>query len=263
MKKPLFLIIIGIAFSSIASGQSWKTYVGIDGGGWWGLSGMSSLNKSGNPLVVSDLHDSYSYSADFYAEFLQINARQDERWGKLAPGFGIKTKLDWEFFEADNGTGGDQAIGLNYLDVPLLFEYCLSFHEGNTQGFTSPGSSNTQVYDHSYYEHIITTTTSAQYHPAGRGCTSFFIYGGPQICYLFKSYNDTQSGDFEPINNPDLKTSYLGLIGGFTYCINSFNLDISYERGLQSIYNGSNVYINGFLFKIGINFSSRLLNTTR
>jgi len=262
--KRFFLILFCVGIFSSGFSQSWKTNFGIDGGGWWGGSGMSSLRAASNPLIRSDFSFNYCGSADFYAEFLSTHTRQDPQWGKIAPGFGIKTKLDWEFFYADNSSaGGGESLGLNYMDVPFLLEYCLSYHQGVTRGYVSPSSSYTTEYDHpeGNYTHIITTTTPAQYHSGGQPMsTGIVIYGGPQICYLFKSFHDVNGNKYDPINDPNLTTTYAGIVGGFTFWIHEINFDISYQKGLQSIYRNKDLYINGFLFKVGINFSKRLYN---
>jgi hypothetical protein len=261
--KKFYLLITFAFYLSVASAQHlWKTNIGIEGGGWWGMSGMSSLKQANNPLANSNLGSSYSVSADFYADFLSMRKRTNAKWGSTAPGFGIKTKLDWEYFYADNSSsGGGESIGMNYLDVPILFEYCLSFHEGVTRAGVTPENSTTSVYDHTDYTHIITVTTPSHYNPGGAPTsTATFIYAGPQICYLFKSFHNTGSINSSPINDPNLRNSYIGLVAGFTFWLNQLNFDLSYQKGLQSIYSGKDLYINGFLFKVGINFNKRLFN---
>ncbi len=261
--KKMYLLIACVAYLTHASAkQAWENNFGIDGGGWWGLSGMSSLKQANNPLIVSNLDYSYSGSGDIYAEFLKMKKRDNNRWGNRSPDFGIKTKLDWEFFYADNsGNGGGEAIGLNYLDIPVLFEYCLSYCQGVTRGGVTPEYSHTSVYEHSDYTHVITTTTPAHYNPGGAAtCHGTFIYAGPQLCYLFKSFHNVGSDKFNPINDPNLKNTYIGFATGFTFWVHQLNFDLSYQKGLQSIYNGKDLYINGFLFKVGINFKRRLYN---
>ncbi len=180
--------------------------------------------------------------------------------GARMPGIGFKTKLDWEFFEATNG---GESVGLNFLDIPFLFEYCLGYHEGVAAPHAIAGSSTTTTFDHPElnYTHVITVTRGPGYDPGGYPVSrATFIYFGPQICDLFKSFHDTPSGNTSPITDPNLRSTYVGLVGGFTFWINYLNLDLSYQKGLQSIYTGKDVYINGFIFKIGVNFSRRIFN---
>jgi len=260
MKKYFFIVmflsLVQISFSQ----KKWVKNFGIEAGtdGMTGMAGVTQLNPVSNPLVNSNLNRNFAVSAGLYAEFLQLKTRKDTRWGSKAPGFGIKTKIDWSFFRADNSNkGGGESFGLNYANIPLLFEYCLGYHEGVTRSSVTPENVSTSEYDHPGYTHIITTTTYAHYNRGGAPTSrATFIYGGPQICYLFKSFNYTGN----PIKDPNLKNSYIGLIGGFTFCFHQLNLDFSYQKGMTSIYNGKNVTIDGFLLNIGINFGKRLYN---
>src|SRR6185312_17008228 len=260
MKKyfPCFflLLLTQISFSQ----KKWTTNFGIEAGtdGWTGQAGVTPLKLKDNPLIHSDLKRQYAVAAAFYIEFLQLKKRTVTKWGATAPGFGIKTKLDWQFFRADNSnSGGGEALGLNYANIPVLFEYCLGYHQGVTRGGVVPGNTTVSEYDHTDYTHIITNTTSSYYSSGGAKTESgTFIYFGPQVSYLFKSFN--YSGAM--IKDANLKNNYIGLVGGFTFWIHKLNLDLSYQKGMTSIYNGKNITVDGFLLRVGINFGSRLYN---
>lgn len=268
MRTILILLIVFAMHSSIVNAQSntsgssdqiWKLNSGIDIGAWWGGTGMSPLKAASNPLLHADLTSQTAYSGDFYLEWLK-KKKGDRNDG---PGLGIKTKLVWDYFTANNSSSGGsyESLTLNYINVPVLFEYCLSFKNKVTSPHTIAPSSNTQtsVYDHTYYQHVITvtTTTPGGYNPGGVPYSdAIFIYGGPQICYLAKGFHNI-NGKEQVINDANLKTSYVGLIGGFCFYLNHLNLDLSYQRGLTSIDSEKNVLVNGFLFKIGFNLSKR------
>ena len=46
-------------------------------------------------------------------------------------------------------------------------------------------------------------------------------------------------------------------MGGLNFYYGFLNLNYSYEKGLTSIYSGKNIFIDGFLFRLGINFGNR------
>ncbi|OIR13174.1 hypothetical protein GALL_55590 [mine drainage metagenome] len=225
----------------------------------FGLAGISTLKKADNPLVNSDLNRNYAVSADLYLEFLKLEKRSDTKWGSITPTFGIKTKLEWDFYRADNSKdGGSESFGLNYLSIPVLFEYCLSYHQGVTTASHTPGET---VY-HGSRNSDGSVTVTENYTPGtysrGGAKTSggTFIYLGPKICNLFQSFN--YSGN--PIKDPNLINSYVGIVGGFNFCLHQLNFDLSYQKGLSSIYKGKDITIDGFMLTVGINFTSRLYN---
>lgn len=259
--KKYFLSFIVLLLTQISFSQKkWTTNFGIEAGtdAWTGQAGVTPLKKADNPLINSDLKRQYAVAAGLYVEFLQLKNRANAYWGATAPGFGIKTKLDWQFFYADNSNnGGGEHFGLNYVNIPVLFEYCLGYHQGVTTPSVTPGNTTITEYDHTDYTHIITTTTPSHYNRGGsktEGGT--FIYFGPQVSYLFKSFNYSGA----TIKDPNLKNNYIGLVGGFTFWVHRANFDISYQKGMTSIYNGKNVTIDGFLLRFAINFGSRLYN---
>jgi len=260
MKKYFFSLLLLLLVQITFSQKKWVRNFGIEGGtdGMFGLAGVSLLTKADNPLINSDLDRKYAVAAGFYAEFLQLKKRADTKWGAMEPGFGIKTKLDWQFFRADNSkNGGSESLGLNYFNVPVLFEYCLGYHEGVTRASVTPENTTISEYDHTDYTHIIATTTPSHYNPGGAATSSAtFIYAGPQICYLFKSFNYSGAS----IKDQNLKNNYVGLVGGVTFCLHQLNFDFSYQKGMTSIYNGKNIMIDGFLCRVGINFGRRLYN---
>ncbi|HLY70756.1 MAG TPA: hypothetical protein VKR53_13580 [Puia sp.] len=240
--------------------KTWKFNSGMDFGAWWGGTGVSPLKVATDPLVHSNLAYQVAYTGDVYFEWLH---RKDQT-GSVGPDFGIKTKLVWDYFSANNnGVGnGFESLTLNYINVPLLFEYCLSFKNKVTQPRYVAPSSNSQTYeyDHGYYYHIITTTTNnpGGYIPGGVPYSNaIFMYAGPQICYLTRGFHNL-NGQGEGIDtDPAMQKSYIGFVGGFCFYLANLNLDLSYQRGLTSIAKGENVYVEGFFLKAGFNFSKR------
>lgn len=255
----LSLVLTLITFASFAQTKKWATNFGLELGSdcYTGTAGLSTLKAAENPLVTTDLKRQYSVEGGFYVEFLQLKQRSDTKWGSTTPALGIKTGLNGVFFRADNSSdGGGQSIGLNYINVPLFLEYCLSYHKGVTRSSYTPGT--TTYTGRQNYDRSVTVTESSTpgtyYRGGDKTSGATFIYVGPQISYLVKSFNF--SGD--PIKDANLNNNYVGLIGGITFCMHQVNLDFSYQKGLTSIYNGKNITVDGFMAKFGINFGQRL-----
>ncbi|HEY4150490.1 MAG TPA: hypothetical protein VGM41_16235 [Chitinophagaceae bacterium] len=257
----LLLMILTGTVGALAQKSKWTNNFGIEFGSdfYTGTAGMSTLKSAENPLVHSDLQRKYAAEAGFYAEFLQLRQRNETQWGKTLPGFGIKTGLNWQFFRADNSnSGGGEAAGLNYAVVPLLFEYCVGYHQGVTRASYTPGT--TTYNGRRNPDGSVTVTensTNGTYSPGGaKTSTGTLLYAGPQMCYLFKSFNYT--GD--PIKNSNLNINYAAFICGITFWTHEVSFDFSYQKGLTSIYKGKNITVDGLLLKLGINFRRRLYN---
>ena len=241
--------------------KNWRFNSGLDVGGWWGGTGVTPLKPTNNPLIQSKL-GSYkvAYSGDVYLEWLH----KKDKPGRVGPDYGIKTKLVWDYFDANNGGSGPgyESLTLNYVNVPVLFEYCLSFANKVTQPHYIAPTSNSQtyVYDHGYYYHVITTTTNTPggYSPGGIPYTdAIFVYAGPQVCYLARGYHNVNGSGEVQDTSAALEKAYVGLVGGFCFYLGNFNVDISYQRSLSSIASGGNVNVSGFLFKVGFNLTRR------
>src|SRR6266700_2777999 len=105
MKRLLWLIptMFIALFSFSQSKLPWAKNFGIEAGTdfAFGMAGMSSTKASKNPLINSDIKNKYSFTAAFYAEFLKLKKRDEQKWGSVAPNFGIKTRVEWQFFRAD------------------------------------------------------------------------------------------------------------------------------------------------------------------
>ncbi|GGB16941.1 hypothetical protein [Puia dinghuensis] len=240
--------------------QHWRFNSGIDVGAWWGGTGVTPLSAVGNPMLHSKLSVQAAYSGDFYLEWLH----KKDKPGQVGPNIGIKTKLVWDYFTTNNNaasTDSYESLTLNYVNVPLLFEYCISFKNKVTRpAYYAPTSNtSTYVYDHGYYYHIIsnTTTTPGGWTPGGIPYTNaIFVYVGPQLCYMAKGFHNS-GGTETVITDPALEKAYAGFIGGFCFYLANLNLDISYQRSLTDIYSGSNVAVSGFLFRVGFNVTRR------
>lgn len=261
MKKyffPFFLLLLTqISFSQ----KKWVTNFGIEAGtdAMFGIAGVTPLKKADNPLINSDLKRQYAVAAGIYVEFLQLKNRANAKWGATAPGFGIKTKLDWQFFYANNSNnGGGESLGLNYINIPVLFEYCLGYHQGVTTASYTPGTTTYNGRANSDGSVTVTENSTSGTYNRGGSKTEMgtFFYFGPQMNYLFKSFNYNGA----TIKDPNLKNTYIGLVGGFTFWVHKVNFDLSYQKGMTSIYNGKTVTIDGYLLRIAINFGSRLYN---
>ena len=239
--------------------KSWRFNSGLDVGAWWGGTGVTPLAPASNELIASKLHYQIAYTGDIYFEWLHKKAAV----GRVGPDFGIKTKLVWDWFTANNGGSGNgyESLTLNYVDVPLLFEYCLSFKNKVTvPHYIAPNTNyQTYVYDHGYYYHVITTETSTPGGWTAGGVpysNAIFIYAGPQICYLTEGFHNV-NGKSTMDTDPALEKSYAGFVGGFCFYLANINVDISYQRALTSIAKGQNVYVSGFLFRLGFNLTRR------
>jgi len=239
--------------------KNWRFNSGLDVGAWWGGTGVTPLDPKSNPLIASQLHSQTAYTGDIYFEWLHRTKAQ----GRVGPDFGIKTKLVWDWFTTNNGGSGNgyESLTLNCANVPLLFEYCLSFKNKVTVPHYIAPTSNTQytVYDHSYYYNVFatTTTTSGGWTAGGIPYSdAIFIYAGPQICYLTEGFHNV-NGKTSVDTDPALEKSYAGFVGGFCFYLANLNVDISYQRALTSIAKGQNVYVSGFLFRLGFNLSRR------
>ena len=239
MKKYLISFLLLILTQISFSQKKWVTNAGIEVGtdGGFGLAGVSQLKTADNPLINSDLDRQYAVSADLYLEFLKLEKEKNEGYGSIKPTFGIKTKLEWTFFRADNSkSGGVENFGLNYINVPVLFEYCLGYHQGVTRASYTPGSTTYNGRQNPDDSVTVTENYTPGTHYAGGNKTSWgtFIYFGPQVSSLFKSFNYNGAS----IKDQNLKNNYFGLTGGFTFCFYRANLDFSYQKGMTSIYNG-------------------------
>ena len=261
MKKSLLLfLLVNVLLPSYAQDKKWATNVGIEAGtdAMFGLAGLSTLKKGDNPLVNSDLNRTWAVATDLYLELLKLHQRPDVTYGSVTPTFGFKTKLEWSVFNADNSkNAGGENLVLNTIGVPLLFEICLGHKEGVTRASYSPGT--TTYTGRSNYDHSVTVTeqsTPGTYSSGGaKTCWGSFIYFGPKMCYIFKSFN---TGNVIDDNN--LVKNYTALVGGITFYTHKLNLDFSYQKGMTSIYKGKDITIDGFLVTLGINFTSRLYN---
>lgn len=250
----------GAARGQARSG-SWTSNLGMEVGTDFasGQTGVSDLKAADNPLVTQDQMRRYAFEAGLYAEFLNLHQRKQNQWGNTAPGFGLRTGVNWEYYRADNSSnGGSQNLGLNYADVPLLLEYVIGYRQGRTRASYTPGTTTLHGVQNSDGSVTVTeSSTSGSYNPGGaRTSNGTMLYIGPELGYLFKSYNF--SGD--PIKDPNLSHTKLGLVMGIQFWLHTLNIDVCYQKGLGSIYPGKNITIDGFMMKLGINFERRLYN---
>ncbi len=259
MRKLFIPLILSITtITSFAQQKNWVTNFGIEVGSdcYTGTAGMSTLKAAENPLVTSDLKRQFSAEGGFYLEFLHLVSR-NSIWGNRAPDLGIKTGANVSFFRADDSNnGGSQSAGLNYINVPVFLEFCLGYHKGVTQASYTPGTTTYNGRVNTDRSVTVTESSTPGIYNRGGAPTSnaAFFYFGPQESYLFKSFN--YSGD--PIKDNNLVKNYVGLVGGFTFCLHQINLDFSYEKGLTSIYTGKTITVDGFMAKLAINFGQRL-----
>jgi len=250
------LLLLALISPSLAQDKKWATNIGIEVGtdAAFGLAGVSLLNVADNPLVNSDLKRFWAANAGLYFEFLKLNRKSDI----VKPTFGFKTKIEYNLFDADNSkeSGGEELM-LNSVGVPLLFEICLGHSEGIETSIFYPGSTTYKGTRHSDNSVTITEQSTPGSYSRGGGRTSWgtFIYFGPKMCYLFKSLNTGKE-----IEDENFVKNYTALVGGITFYRGRMNLDLSYQKGMTSIYKGRDITIDGFLVTLGINFNSRVYN---
>ncbi|MBY0349011.1 MAG: hypothetical protein GTN67_03115 [Hydrotalea flava] len=261
MKKMLvFIFCLSVTFINGQTNKKWMFNSGLDIGAWWGGTGISSLKATDNPVLTGDLKTQIAYTGDLYIEWLH------RKYKSSGPDFGLKTKLVWDYFTANNAQSGNslESFTLNYISAPVLFEYCISFKNKVTSARYIAPSSTTQtyIYSHSYGDNIVSNTTvnPGGYSPGGVPFSdAIFLYAGPSINFLAKAFHN-QNGNEYVLNNNQLNSSYVGFVGGVCLYLFMINIDISYQRGFTSIYNNSNVVLSGFLVRLGFNLSRRKFN---
>lgn len=232
--------------------NKWVGNVSVEAG--WAMGGLTTLKATENPLVKTDLVNQGIYEAGMYAELLNVKKRrQPSEWGSVKPTFGIKTGINWTFSKAtdEENFNNNESLGLNYINIPFLLEFCLGYKLGVT---AASRSSDTYEGRANYDGSVTIRHTPGTYNPGGSPTqAATFFYTGPTFGYLIKSFNFT--GD--PINNVNLVKRNIGWNVGLVFWLGKISLDLSYQKGLTTIYKGKDIPNYAYLFKLGISLTNR------
>lgn len=230
MKKVTVTLILSFIFI-ISFSQKWRPTFGIEGG--MGGGGMTSLLKSGNPIIKdnSELKKGFAYSGGAFLQIMRQN-------------FGFETKVDYSAYGADaESFSTPENISLRYLSVPLLFKVRLSTKEGYSSGSWT---------DESYS--LIGNTiyhTPSQYSAGGAFTSNVFLYAGAQFDKLKKATHSygTTTKSVDDISGKLNDTGY-SLVAGVEFTVNMLSIDLSYQKGMKSVDPLTENYINAFMVKV-------------
>lgn len=256
----LFFVLSGLLSLAVSFGQkkdkAWKTNFGIEGG--LSIGGITPSTAPDNPLVQGGavLKGGFGLTGGASLQFIKTKKKSD---GRIAPLLGFQLKALYNNFTsmADGvfPTYNDQTIKITEFAVPLLFNLCISSKEADIAPSRDPDKieisrgSRDGEYEGRY--------TPGQYHAGYHTTLAVFIYAGPQIGFLnnvvYESGNAGYKSGFESVRK-NLKSNNLSAVGGIRFVAGRTCFDISYQKGLQSVYNGADVYINSWIGKFGILF---------
>lgn len=259
MKKlfllPGLILFFGPVFSQ-SKNKSWKTNFGIDLG--LPVVGLTPTTAPGNPMVQGGvtLKNEMGYSGGLVLQFMKT---KEKPGGRIAPSFGIQLKGLYNYFSgrADGvfPTYDDQTIGIGEMAIPVLFKVCLLSKEVDVPASRDPDKIEIRrghrdgEYEGRY--------TPGQYHDGYRTSAAVFLYAGPQMGFInnitYNSSSSTYKSAFENMRT-NLKSTNISFVAGMQLMVGRAYLDISYQRGLQTIYEGKNVFISGAIGRIGILF---------
>ncbi len=259
MKKIFLLLLFTHGFTATRAqkkDKQWKTNFGIDIGIPFG--GLTPTTGSGNPMVQggATLKDGMGFSGGATIQFIKTKKKSD---GRIAPAFGIQLKALYNNF-VSTASGvypsyDDQTIKISEMAVPILFKVCIMSKEGDIKSSTDPDVIEIRKGSHDgEYEGRY---TPGQYHAGYHTTVAVFIYAGPQIGFLnnttFESSSATYKTGFETIRK-NLKSNNISVVGGMQFMLGRTYFDVSYQKGLQTIYNGANVFMNGLIGRFGVLF---------
>ena len=255
MKKTL-LICLGFFFLQNSFAQKkWKPNLGIEFGFTFG--GLTPTTNSDNPLVqgATTLRNGGGFSGGISTQFIKTKEKSN---GKLAPSYGFQLKASYNSHESTADgvfpTYDDQTIKMTEIAIPVLFKVCLGSKEVNVSA--SQDADKYEVRKGSNNNEYEVWHHPGQYHAGYRTTRTVYFYAGPQFGFLNTKYVSTSNSyetGFESVEK-NLKGNNLSVVGGFEFILGRTTMDFSYQKGLQTIYNGADVHLNAFIFKFGILF---------
>lgn len=259
MKKICVFLSICIFATTVfcqSKNKSWKTNFGIDLG--LPVVGLTPTAAPDNPMVQggATIRNEMGYSGGLVLQFMKTKKKSD---GRVAPAFGIQIKGLYNYFmciaDGEFPTYNDQNFEIGEMAIPVLFKACLFSKEADIAPSRDPDKieisrgARPGEYEGRY--------TPGQYHAGYRTTLAVFLYAGPQIGVIndivYESSSSSYKSAFENLR-PNLKKTNMSVVGGIQFTGGRIYLDISYQRGLQSIYTGKEVFISGGIGRIGILF---------
>lgn len=253
MRKIVIVIVLAFLFSEIsAQSKKTKSIFGFEFG--FPVMKFNPSEKSGNPLIQGPdpVQGGLGFNGGVFAEF--INARKNSS-GKYGPGGGLKIRFLYNYFEmGNNQILKDELYKIGYMSGSLVYKICLG-----SQEVTVPASRDndevefrqrdSRTWDVYYKE--------GKYNPSYQTVRSFFLYFGPQYSSLNSMIYETDNASYESSYNSkkgNINNSDLAVVAGLEIWLGKIYIDLGYQRSVQSIYNGTDVFISGFIGKFGIGF---------
>ncbi len=250
----IFLIILftGVVSTATAQSKKLKNNFGLEIG--LPLANFNPATKTENPLIQGSdpVKSGMGFTGGVFAEFMRARKKTN---GEYGPGGGVKIRLLYNYFEVDNlEILNGETFKLSYIAGSVVYKVCLSSKEVDVPPSKDPDNIEIKKRDPRTYD---ITYNEGRSYSGYRTTRSFFIYFGPQFSslqsILYKSDNSSYTDGFTS-KEKNVKKTDIALVGGVELWIGRLYLDLSYQKGLQPIYNGANVYLNGFVGKFGLAF---------
>lgn len=229
-----------------------KSIFGIEFG--FPIAKINPVNNPDNPLIQGSdpLVGGLGFSGGVFAEFMGVRKKTDGRYG---PGGGIKLRFQYSQQYIENGKFlNGETFTFNYIFASLVYKICIGSGEVDIPPSKDSDTYRARKLTPNVWELEV---QEGRTHPGYRTTRSFFLYIGPQTGSLqslaYESDNSNYESSFKSVR-PNVKKTDIALVGGAEIWVGRIYLDLSYQRGIQSIYTGSNVYLNAFVFKFGIGF---------
>lgn len=247
----LFALILGIN-QSVNSQKKSKTNFSFEFG--LPLVGISPIAKANNPIIqgADKWSNGMGISGGISAEFIGSRKKQNN---KTAPGFGLKVKALYNFYECGNQQfSNGETLKITGFSVPVLLKFCIASGEVDVSSSKDPDKySARRIND----REIEITRHPGQFHPGYRTTRSFFLYIGPQYSSVntisYESDNNGYKTGFTSIEK-NIKKSDLAYVAGVEMWLGRIYFDISYQKSMASVYTGSSVYLQGLVGRFGIAF---------
>jgi hypothetical protein len=218
------------------------------------LVGISPTTGATNPIIQGneEWSTNMGFSGGISAEYIGSRKKKN---GKVMPGFGIKTKALYNYYEFGNQQFlDDEVLKISGVSIPVLLKFCIGSGEVDVKSSQDPDKySARRIND----REIEVTRHPGQFNPGYRTTRSFFLYFGPQYSSFneitYDSDNSGYKSGYKAVEK-NIKKNELAYVLGMEIWLGRIYLDLSYQKSSSSIYTGGSVYLQGFMGRFGIAF---------